>query len=306
MQTTTLGRTGLEVSRLGAGLAQIGGLSLVEAKQAGRVLGAALDAGINFLDTAECYGNSEELIGKTVSHRRNDFILATKAGHVAGDYSGEPWTAQTVSDGVDRSLARMKTDHVDVVQLHAYDIPAPPPDDVLRAVSDARDAGKTRFLGYSGENEDADWAVRSGLFDTLQTAFNLVDQRARQGLFELAGSKGVGIIAKRPIANTMWGKTISSETGETVSPRNRERARRAAELLALGPIAGAPDDPIVLALGFVLGHEEVGTAIVGTGNPEHMVANIEAVEKSLPIAEEVVAELQARFDHVGQDWRSID
>ena len=81
MQTTTLGRTGLEVSQLGAGLVQIGDLSLNETDQASRILGSALDAGINFLDTAECYNNSEELIGKTVSHRRNEFILATKVGH---------------------------------------------------------------------------------------------------------------------------------------------------------------------------------------------------------------------------------
>ena len=101
METATLGRTGLKVSRLGAGLVQIGRLSLREGAMAGRLLGSALDAGVNFFDTAECYGNSEELIGMTVAHRRDEFVLATKAGHVGGGYSGQPWTAQTVRNGID-------------------------------------------------------------------------------------------------------------------------------------------------------------------------------------------------------------
>ena len=305
METTILGRTGLEVSRLGVGLAQIGQYSLDEPEQAGRVLSAALDAGINFLDTAECYGNSEELIGETVGHRRNEFIIATKAGHVSGDYKGQPWTARTVTDGIERSLVRMKTDHVELVQIHAYDIPAPPPDEVLKAVLDARDAGKTRFVGYSGENEDAEWALESGHFDTLQTAFNLVDQRARQVLFERARSDGVGIIAKRPIANAAWGKAATAEA-EGLAGTMAERARRARAMMELGPLRGAPEDPIALALGFVLAHDEVGTAIVGTANPEHMLANIEAIDRHLPISEEVVAELQSRFDRVGGDWPGID
>ena len=174
-----------------------------EPQQAERVLNSALDAGVTFLDTAECYGNSEELVGSAVSHRRDEYILATKAGHVPRGSSGEPWTGKTVGDGIDNSLRRLKTDCVDLVQVHAYDISAPTPDDVLRALTDARDAGKTRLLGYSGENEDAVWALQSGLFDALQTSFNLVDQCARHLLFELAEANGVGIIAKRPIANAV-------------------------------------------------------------------------------------------------------
>ena len=94
MEKTILGKTGLEVSRLGLGVSEIGHiLSLEDERQAGEVLNAALDLGINFLDTAACYGVGEELIGRTVSHRRDQYVLATKAGHVTEDYSGEPWTA---------------------------------------------------------------------------------------------------------------------------------------------------------------------------------------------------------------------
>ena len=113
MEMSQLGKTGLCVSRLGAGLVEIGGFSMDEAQKAGRVLGAALDAGINFLDTAECYANSEELIGMTIAHRRQEFVLATKAGHVPTGSSGQPWTGETVRQGIDQSLKKLRTDCVD-------------------------------------------------------------------------------------------------------------------------------------------------------------------------------------------------
>ena len=311
MEMTTLGKTGMEVSRLGAGLVEIGKqLTLNDVAQAGQVLNSALDAGINFLDTAECYGVSEELIGLTIAHRRSEFILATKAGHVAGGYSGVPWTVQTVRDSIDRSLVRMKTDYVDLVQLHAFDLSGPPAEEVIQAVIEAKEAGKTRFVGYSQENEDALWAVKSGLFDTLQTAFSLADQRARYELFRLAEAKGVGIIVKRPIANAVWGKALapggdepSYYSDDGVYNQLLERARAIA---GIGPIPAAPDDPIEMALGFVLAQPEVGTAIVGTRDPAHMLANIRIVEERLPLPEEAVKELRRRYDQVGKDWRSID
>ena len=306
MQYATLGNTGLRVSRLGIGLAEIGALSLAEVDEAGRILGDALDAGVNFFDTAECYGNSEELIGKAMGHRRDEIVLATKAGHVSTGSSGKPWTGETMRESIDRSLVKLRTDHVDVVQIHAFDISPPLPDDVVQAVLDAKEAGKTRFIGYSGENEDAEWAVQSGLFDTLQTSFNLVDQRARYRLLEEARLKGIGIIGKRPIANAVWGKAMASAGDAGLSGTNLERLRRARAMLELGPMVGAPNNPIVLALGFALAHEDMHTAIVGTRNPEHMLANIEAVERALSIPESVVVELHRRFDQLGKDWPAID
>ncbi len=305
MEMTTLGKTGLRVSRLGAGLVEIGSFSIDEPRRAGRILGAALDAGINFLDTAECYANSEELIGLTVGHRRDEFVLATKAGHVSTGSSGQPWTGKTVRRGIDLSLKKLRTDRVDLVQVHAYDISAPTPDDVIEAVMDAKEAGKTRFVGYSGENEEAEWAIESGLFDTLQIAFNLVDQGPRYSIFERARERGMGLIAKRPIANAAWGKAVSpGDAG--LSGTNLERLKRARALLEPGPIAEAPKDPIALALGFVLAHEDMHTAIVGTRDPEHMLANIDAVETQLPLADETVADLHERYDRIGREWRGID
>ena len=188
MQMRKLGNTDLEVYRLGLGLLELDSLTRVE--DAGTVLNTALDCGIIFLDTAACYGVSEEFIGRTITHRRSEYFLATKCGHVTGGYQGNPWSAQTITDSIDRSLKRMKTDHLDLVQLHSCNLNILEQGDATLALQVAKQMGKTRFIGYSGDNDPAYFAVQSGLFDTLQTTFNIVDQNARSGLFELAKKKG--------------------------------------------------------------------------------------------------------------------
>jgi aryl-alcohol dehydrogenase-like predicted oxidoreductase len=296
METRELGKTDLTVSRLGMGLNQIGYLPLSETEKAARVLNLALDSGISFLDTAACYGNSEELVGRAISGRRHEFVLSTKAGHAVGEAAGPSWTAETVRDSIERSLRRMRTDHLDVVHLHSCSVEILERGDVIQALRDAKEAGKTRAIGYSGDNEAAAWAVESGLFDTLQTSFNLVDQRARSRLFDGAKGRGMGIIAKRPIANAAWGAE-SSPSGYAAA-----YYRRAQTMAQQGPIPEAPGDPILLALGFTLAHQAVDTAIVGTSNAEHMQANIRLVEEELPIAETAVEELQRRFDELDTGW----
>lgn len=286
MEMKTLGKTGLEVSRLGAGLAEMG--SLTDVSVVRRLLNLALDAGINFLDTAACYGDSEVLIGKTVADRRDEYILATKAGHVTEGYEGEAWTAETIRDSIERSLKRMRTDYVDLVQLHSCGVDILERGEVIQALLDAKQAGKVRFIGYSGDNEAARWAIDSGHFDTLQTSFNLLDQAPLEETLPRAEAAGMGIIIKRPIANAVWGSPEGS---------GRETYRaRAQAMQAQGPIPEAPADPIALALGFLLAHDEVDTAIVGTANPKHMCENIEIVAHDLPISSKAVEALHRRFE----------
>lgn len=305
MEKTPLGKTGLEVSRLGVGLAEIGNeLSFEEAEQAASVLNAALDAGINFLDTAACYGISEELIGRTVSNRRDEFVLATKAGHVRGGYSGEPWSYATVRDSVDRSLKRLDTDYLDIVQLHSCGIDVLERGDCIRALQDAKAAGKVRHVSYSGDNESAHWAVDSGLFDTLQTSFNLTEQGARtSGLLEKAEARGMGVIIKRPIGGGTWARARRGE--QTRRGYDSEYLQRAQEMASDGPLPDEPGDPILLALGFTLAQPEVDVAIVGTKDPSHMQSNIKQVEEGLPISHAAVAELQKRWEAHGGSWRQL-
>ena len=298
METSVFGSTGLEVSRLGLGLAEFPRhqASSSDGEQAGRVLNAALDGGINFLDTAACYGETEEMIGRTVAHRRDEYVLATKCGHVTGGAAGESWTSETIEHSIDRSLRRLRTDRVDLVQLHSCDIEVLERGEAVEALRRARAAGKTRFAGFSGDNEAARWAVESGLFDSLQTSYSLVDQHARDGLLEAAKARGMGVIVKRPLANGVWGRSGSPSGYEA------EYQRRAQTMARLGPLPGAPDDPVMLALAFVLAQPEVDTAIVGTHNPAHLRSNIAMVEAGLTIPPETLQELHRRFEELGKQW----
>ena len=299
MQTTVLGKTGLEVTRLGLGLSELGFNVPAEAEQQARdVLNAALDQGINFLDTAACYALSEEQVGAAVSHRRDEYFLATKCGHYLPRGEGEDWTAEVIEESIDRSLQRMKTDHVDILQLHSCTAEVLERGVVIEALEKAREAGKTRFIGYSGDNDSAACAVNTGAFDTLQTSFNLVDQRARTTLFPKAEQLGMGIIVKRPIGNAVWGATQDPKPYERHPTYTEEYFRRAGVMREEGPLPSEPDDRIVTALGFVLGHEVVDVAIVGSQRPHHVESNVAMLNSQLPIAAAAVEALHERYDRL--------
>ena len=304
MEKVAFGDTGLQVSQLGVGLAEIGQeLELSDVDIVVSLINRALDSGINFLDTSACYDISEELLGRTVSSRRSEYVLATKAGHVTGGYAGEEWTYETISDSIDRSLRRMRTDHVDLVQLHTCTVEVLEKGDAIRALHDARDAGKTRFIGYSGDNDAAHWAVDSGLFDTLQTSFNIVDQTPRTtGLLEKADSAGLGIIVKRPVANSVWHAIRTGRRRENLRPYSHAYYDRAVQVAEAGEIPGEPEDPMLTSFGFTLAHPQVDVVIAGTKNPDHLSDNVNMVNKALPIDPGVVAEFQRRFDELGADW----
>src|SRR3984893_7536261 len=167
MEYRTFGNTGLKVSVLGFGGAETGENG-VGHKVAGNILGAALDAGINVIDTAECYQYSEELIGKAISHRRGDYHLFTKCGHVTRTLDRlrfHEWDPRLIAKSIDQSLKSLRTDHVDLLQLHSCSEERLRKGDVIRAVEEAKRAGKTRFIGYSGDSEDAVYAIETGAFD---------------------------------------------------------------------------------------------------------------------------------------------
>ena len=306
MITRTLGRTGLKVSRLGIGLAAISQETLEDIASVEKVLAAALDSGINFFDTAECYHDSEEMVGRTISARRDEFYLATKFGHSLSEDGHDivgAWSADAITASIDRSLKRLRTDHVDLLQLHTCDLDVLQKGEAIEAAQRARDAGKTRFIGYSGDNEPAMWAVESGLFDTLQTSFNLTDQRPRLGLLKAAKRQDMGVIIKRPIANGAWGSAANPTANLRWGPDYGDVYwRRGRAMTGMGPIENAPQDRIAMSLGFLFGHPEVDTAIVGTRNVSHLKSNIALVEASVSVPESVTAELYRRWDLLDDDW----
>ena len=295
MQTRRLGPTDLTVTRLGAGLFEISALD--SDADAASVLHAALDDGITFLDTAACYGDSERKIGRAVAERRDEFVLASKCGHQAGEAKHGEWTQATITASVEQSLRRLSTDHLDLLQLHSCSKTVLERGEAIEAMERVQRAGKTRYIGYSGDNEAAMWAVQSGRFQTLQTSYNVVEQRARtSGLLQAAQAAGMGVIAKRPIANGSFGAAASPLVyADTYFGRGRQ-------VLEQGALPDGPADRIELSLAFTLGRPEIDTAIVGTRSPAHMRANIALVEREPALSEELTAELHRRFDLLDDDW----
>lgn len=196
------GKTDMQVSVLGAGGAEIG-FHQVPPDQVARLLNQALDDGLNVIDTAECYLQSEELIGQAVAHRRKDYYLFTKCGHPEG-MEHEDWSFASLLKSIERSLKRLRTDHLDLIQLHSCSLEELKKGEVIRALEEARRKGYARYLGYSGDSQAARFAVESGRFDTLQTSVSIADQESIELTLPLARQRKLGIIAKRPIANAAW------------------------------------------------------------------------------------------------------
>ncbi len=292
MERRLLGKTGLEVSALGFGGAEIGyqnaALETVE-----RLLGSALDAGLNVIDTAACYAGSEELIGKAVGHRRDSFHLFTKCGHTSG-LAGADWDPAMLRESIDRSLVRLGTDRVDLVQLHSCDEATLRQGDVIAVLQAAREAGKTRLIGYSGDREAARYAVECGAFDTLQTSVSIAEQEPITLTLPLALEKGMGVIAKRPIANAAWTKTEMPES-EYAYPYFQRLQSLAYDFL------GGPD-AVGIALRFTLAQPAVATAIVGTQNPDRWLSNARLLDAG-PLPPAQVEAIRARWREIAQpDW----
>ena len=304
MKINKLGKTDLMVSQLGIGFAR-SGYAMDSLNKVRKLIHTGLDAGINFIDTAECYGNSEEILGQIIPTVRNKLIIATKVGHLADDFKGIQWTYQAIDQSINNSLKKLNIDFIDIIHLHANEIPFPPPDGVLEALVNAKITGKCRFIGLSHENQSAISGISTNIFDTLQTSFNLIDQKARYKLLPLCKEMNVGVIAKRPIAKAIWKNIIQNPNDIPLGFANVERYRRAKLILESDLIESARQNPIALSLGFTLAHD-IDTAIVGTRNVEHLIQNVESVNNELPISEISLKYLRDRFDSYGANWNTMD
>ncbi len=283
MEKRRLGKTDMDVTVLGFGGSEIG-YEKTPQKAIDELLNSALDAGLNVIDTAECYQGSEELIGHAVSKRRKEFYLFTKCGHPHGMESAPNWSSDSILQSIERSLRRLQTDHLDLIQLHSCSEATLRKGDAITALQTARERGHTRYIGYSGDSHAARYAVESAAFDTLQTSINVADQEAIDLTLPLAREKQMGVIAKRPIANAAWRtghKPIDSyhhTYWERLRKLNYDFLRNTDLEKGIG-----------IALRFVLSIPGVHTAIVGTTKPERWHENAKLLEAG-PLSE---AEFQA-------------
>ncbi|HZR78500.1 MAG TPA: aldo/keto reductase [Chthoniobacterales bacterium] len=295
MEKRRLGKTDMHVSVLGFGGSEIG-YENASRETVGELLNSALDAGLNVIDTAECYHSSEELIGQTVNHRRNEFFLFTKCGHPHG--FGEPadWSKNSILESIERSLRRLKTDKLDLVQLHSCSEAELRQGEAIDALQTARERGYTRYIGYSGDSHAARFAVESGVFDTLQTSINIADQEALELTLPLAREKQMGVIAKRPIANAAW-KT-GNRPIDSYHHEYFERLRK----LNYDFLDEDLEKAVSIALRFTLSIPGVHTAIVGTQNPERWKQNARLLESG-PLPPGLMNEIRERWeDCAPRNW----
>ncbi len=284
----------MSVTVLGFGGAEIG-FEKAAQETVDSLLNSALDAGLNVIDTAAMYPQSEAKIGAAVGARRGDFFLFTKCGNSMSNEE-QYWNAGAIAASIDRSLKDLRTDHVDLVQLHSCSKEILQKGEVIKALERAREAGKTRFIGYSGENEAALYAVESGAFDTLQVSISIADQGSIETTLPKAKAAGMGVIAKRPIANAAW------KTG--AKPVNAYHHVYWERLQGLNYdfLSSDLETAVSVALRFTLTQEGVATAIVGTKHPERWKANATLLEAG-PLAPEMVKKIRARWKEVARaDW----
>ena len=284
MERRRLGKTDMDVSILGFGGSEIG-YQKVGVRTVGRLLGSALDAGLNVIDTAECYDDSETLIGRAIGTRRRECYLFTKCGH-AGGWGRADWRPAPLLASIERSLRRLQTDHLDLIQLHSCSLAELRRGDAIAALEQARGRGWVRYVGYSGDGEAARYAVECGRFDTLQTSVSIADQEALELTLPLARTREMGVIAKRPLANVAW--RYARKPAEPYYQTYWSRLR------ALDyPFLRDTDTAVATALRFTLA-TGVHTAIVGTTKPDRWQRNAALLrEGALP--RDTFAEIRTRW-----------
>ena len=281
-------RMGMDVTFIGFGALEIGrdwGIGDAEEKRrpeeeaAGELLRAVLDLGINLVDTASAYHRSEERIGRAITDRRAEYVLASKCG----EHSDEPrtfydFTYDGISASIDRSLRLLQTDVIDLMQIHFGPDPAGVLDrgETVAAMKDAQRAGKVRYLGASIDGALAARCIESGDFDVMQLGYSLVAQ-GNTGNIRLAQSKGIGVLIRSGLAaGALTSRVIPHLAGEV---RHKETI---AKLLDL--VGGDGDALTSLALNFLYENDGISSVLVGSKRVEHVRANLELLERPVDAA----------------------
>ncbi|SEQ70162.1 aldo/keto reductase [Arthrobacter sp. OV608] len=290
--------SGLRSTVLGFGAMELRGAShrvprLLEEGVAKILLNTVLDEGIQFIDTSIDYGESEELIGRYIGHRRSEYLLASKVGCPLDHQPGGPTNGPLVHDysptniraGIEQSLSRLRTDYLDLAQVHiGPSVAVLQRDDVLGTLERARDEGKVRAIGISSTFPELLEHIDLGVFETFQVPYSALDRSLEQRL-PLINATGAGVIVRGGTARAA-------------------RAKRTQDSWHASPVDLDVDDLLDgdnlqgFLLRFVVSRTEVSTVIVGTASPEHVRENAKAAARG-GLPEDVYAEAQRRLDIAG-------
>lgn len=328
MQYRTLGKTGFDVSTISFGAWAVGGSwGSVSDDESLNAMRRALDLGVNFIDTADVYGNgrSEKLIATLAKERPGQFKVATKAGRRLNPHVAEGYTPANIEAFVDRSLTNLHTDSIDLVQIHCPPTAVYYQPDLFQGLEQITRKGKVQFWGASVEKvEEALKAIEYEVIASVQIIFNAFRHRPAELFFREAKARNVGIIARVPLASGLLTGKITANTqfarddhrnfnrhgkafdvGETFSGLQDFDAALAAveELKAIVPPGGSL---AAFALRWILMHEAVSCAIPGAKRAEQVESNVAAADLP-PLTDEQMRQVAAIYDRhvrgqVHQKW----
>ncbi|MFC8711176.1 aldo/keto reductase [Streptomyces sp. NPDC057197] len=302
MHYRTLGRTGVQVSALALGAMNFGSIGRTTQEEATALVDTALDAGINLIDTADMYGTgeSEEMVGRAIAGRRDDIVLATKAGMPMSEERNHRGSSRRwLVTALDASLRRLGVDHVDLYQIHRWD-PATGDEETLSALTDLQRAGKIRAFGSSTfpahRIVQAQWAAREhhlGRYATEQPSYSLLQRGIEAHVLPVTQEYGMGVLVWSPLASGWLSGAVRADRGLTnhrarilperfdlTVPANRARMDAVERLAKVADDAGLT--MIQLALGFVTAHPAVTCALIGPRTLDHLRAQLAAADTVLP------------------------
>lgn len=281
-----LGQTGLQVSEIGFGALEIGrdwapdvnpagDHRHLTPEEAGRVLNGILDLGVNLIDTAPAYWHSEEFIGRALAGRRDEFVLATKVGeHCDPDGSRYDYSFEATREFIDQSLQRLRTDRIDLLQIHSASMEVLERGDTLAAMQEAKKAGKVLHIGMTGGVAEAVRAVELGGYETVQVPYNLINRQAEERLLPLAAERGVGVMVMRPLAG---GKL----TDKCERLADRELCAAIQGFTHAAGADSATESLAGLALAYILAHPAVSSVLAGTRRLDAVRENIDAARTAM-------------------------
>jgi aryl-alcohol dehydrogenase-like predicted oxidoreductase len=293
MEYRTLGRTGIQVSPYALGTLMFATSMGNDPGDSARILHKAVDAGINFIDTADAYGDSEEVVGKALEGRRDDVVLATKFSRPTGqDPNHQGASRRWIMTAVESSLRRLRTDHIDLYQLHRPD-PRTDIEETLSALTDLVRSGKVRAIGASNslvsELVEAQWvADRRGLarFQTEQPPYSLLTRGVERELLPATQRFGMGTLVWGPLGQGMLtgrvrrgGENDLRRAGVLKHLNDSHRIDVVEQLIPLAASAGMPLTH--LAMAFAIAHPGVTSAIIGPRTMAHLEDLLAGAEVTL-------------------------
>ena len=318
MQYANLGRTGLKVSRLCLGMMSYGSKKwrswILEEEEARPFVQRALEAGINFFDTADVYstGESERVTGNLLRHfgvKRENIIVATKVnGQMSDDVNDRGLSRKHILDAIDKSLRRLGMDYVDLYQIHRWDYETPI-EETMEALNDVVRAGKARYIGASSmfawQFSKAQYTAQSRgwtRFVSMQNHYNLVYREEEREMIPLCLDQGVGLIPWSPMARGFFaGDRKRGGGGETARAKNdpfanglyfREEdftvAERVAEVAGEHGVTGSQ-----IALAWMLNKPHITSPIIGATKMDHLEQAIAALE--IKLADDEVKRLEESY-----------